>query len=98
MRHLCISLHKGWLWQFSVNLPFYRFIIDDVLERDITHVPSAFPDCFAVFICFAHSSSDDKEPSILKNQTKVNDISFELFSFLPSFRLNVKYETCIPSK
>ena len=96
--HVCTSMYKRWFWQFPVNLPFNRFIIEDVLKRNITYVVSAFPCRFAIFIRFVDSSSDDKDSSVLKNQTKVNNVGLELFSFLPSLRLKVKYKTSITSK
>src|SRR5688572_30813344 len=94
--HICTRMHKAWFWQFPVNFPFNRFIIEDVLKRNITYVVSACH--FAIFICFALCSSDDKDPCVLKNQTKVTNTSPELFSFLPSLRLKVKYETGMKSE
>src|SRR6218665_1860272 len=82
-------MHKTWFGQSPVNLPFNRFILEDVLKRNVTYVFSAFPYIFAIFIFLGVSSSDDKESFILKNQTKIIYIALELISFLPSFFLNV---------
>src|SRR6218665_2517084 len=86
-------MHEEWLWQFSMNLPINRSIIDDILKRGITYLVSAFPYSIAIFTIFPMSSSDDKNSSILKNQAKVKDISLTLFSLLPSLRFNVKNKT-----
>src|SRR5688572_20107419 len=94
--YLCICKNMRWFWQFSVNLPFDRFILEDVRKRDITDVVSPFPYPITIFIRFP--ASDDKDSSILKSQTKANDVGLELFSFLPNLRLKVKYKTCLPSK
>src|SRR6218665_866873 len=91
--HVCTSMDKRWFWQFSVNFPNNRLIVYNFMKWNITYVVSASQFAIAICIVYPDSSSDDKNPSILKNQTKVKNISFELFPFLPSFRINVKYKT-----